>query len=98
MIDFEAAMCDPTKYFSHPAEVLQQRDWSEDEKLLLLRQWAYDLRQQLKAEDENMPGAAGEEDTLQEINKLLEEFSRTELFAGSRPSAGRGASGNRHRV
>ncbi len=84
MTKFEDAMCDPTRHFERPSQVLDQSDWSREEQILLLRQWAYDIKQQSRASEENMGSNDGEENALQEINKLLSKLGGTKMFSRDR--------------
>lgn len=53
-IDVDNAKLDPTEYFEDPDEVMQA-DISDDDKVTIFKQWEYDLRELLVAEEENMP-------------------------------------------
>ncbi len=65
MTNIEKAMLDPTAVFKTPEEVLLREDMSRDEKVEVLRRWAYDARQLEAAEEENMGGQ--QPDILDEI-------------------------------
>jgi hypothetical protein len=56
MIEFEKALLDPGLAFKTPDEILKRNDLSRDQKVKLLRQWEYDVREMQVAEDENMTG------------------------------------------
>ena len=57
MTDIEKAMLDPTAVFHAPEDVLRRADWSRQQKIDILRRWAYDARELEIAEDEGMPSA-----------------------------------------
>ncbi len=69
MTDIEKAMLDPTAVFRTPEEVLVREDMSREQKIEVLRRWAYDARQLQVAEEENMGGQ--ESDILDEILRAL---------------------------
>lgn len=85
-ISFEQAMCEPARFFKQPLEVLEQDDWSNAERTLLLRQWAYVLRQQRPDGDSTAQSAQQSEQLLAEIDRLLEQLGNSPLF-GSHPSS-----------
>ncbi len=65
MTDIEKAMLNPTAVFRTPEEVLLREDMSREQKIEVLRRWAYDARQLQVAEEENMGGQ--QPDFLDEI-------------------------------
>ncbi len=69
MTDIEKAMFDPTAVFRTPEEVLLREDMSREQKIEVLRRWAYDARQLQVADEENMGGQ--ESDILDEILRAL---------------------------
>ncbi|HZA53594.1 MAG TPA: hypothetical protein VE616_05025 [Candidatus Udaeobacter sp.] len=56
MVEFEKALLDPGLAFKTPEEVLKRNDLSRDQKIKILRQWEYDVREMQVADDENMTG------------------------------------------
>jgi len=73
MIDVEKAKLDPTSVFAHPRDVLAQQSLSRDQKIDILRRWAYDAREIEIADQENMGGRAID-DPLDEVLKCLKEL------------------------
>ncbi len=69
MTDIEKAMFDPTAVFRTPEEVILREDLSREQKIEVLRRWAYDARQLEVAEEENMGGQ--ETDILDQICSAL---------------------------
>ncbi len=69
MTDIEKAMLDPTAVFRTPEEVLLREDMTREQKIEVLRRWAYDARQLQVAEEENMGGQ--QPDILDEILSAL---------------------------
>ncbi|TDJ65758.1 MAG: hypothetical protein E2O37_03855 [Proteobacteria bacterium] len=69
MTDIEKAMFDPTAVFRAPEEVLLREDMSREQKIEVLRRWAYDARQLQVADEENMGGQ--QPDILDEILRAL---------------------------
>jgi len=51
---FEDALADVGKCFQNPNEILGSDDLSHQQKVKLLRQWEFDLRENLVASEENM--------------------------------------------
>lgn len=72
MIDIEQAKLDPTSVFTHPHEVLLNDSLSREQKIDILRRWAYDAREIEIADDENMGGKSG--DVLDEVLKCLNQL------------------------
>lgn len=69
--DIDDAVMDPTRYFSHPAEVLNDAALSREEKRRILRSWALDAELIDQAESENMRGRAGDRSHLREAKLAL---------------------------
>jgi len=70
-IDVDNAVMDPTRYFSRPAEVLEDARLSRDEKRRILQSWALDAELISEAESENMRGRAGDRSYLREAKLAL---------------------------
>jgi hypothetical protein len=51
---FEDAMADVAKVYPDPKDILGAGDLSQQQKVKLLRQWEFDLRENLVAAEENM--------------------------------------------
>jgi hypothetical protein len=69
MIDFQKALQDPGLAIKTPGEILQSKELSREQKIKLLRQWEYDVREIQVAEEENMVGP--EPITLSSIHEAL---------------------------
>lgn len=67
--DLEQALLDPTAVFEVPREVLARGDLTRDQKVAVLRRWAYDARELETATDEGMP--AESEDLLGRVLEAL---------------------------
>ncbi|MBL8699824.1 MAG: hypothetical protein JNK67_15710 [Alphaproteobacteria bacterium] len=82
---------EPTK-FTHPREILDALDLTPDEKIKLLRQMEYDLRDKLVASDENMtgtePGRTGE--LLRQVRLALHSLGVTAEETGAPTKSGAG--------
>lgn len=76
-IDVEQARKNPTEWFEHPAEVLEQPGLGKQEKIEILRQWEYDTLQLQVATEENMPPMAGKQTSLAEVREALESLGVT---------------------
>jgi len=62
-----------------PEDVLDREDWSRADKIAVLEQWEQDLREQMVAEEEAMPGATpslGE--TLSAVLRSLDRLGGAE--------------------
>lgn len=70
-IDVDNAVMDPTRYFSHPCEVLDDTRLNCDEKRRILESWALDAELISEAESENMRGRAGDRSYLREARLAL---------------------------
>jgi hypothetical protein len=73
MTDIEKAMLNPTTVFRTPDEVLLREDLSREQKIEILRRWAYDARQLEVAEEENMGGQ--QPDILDQVLRALHTLS-----------------------
>jgi len=72
MVDLEKALFNPTGVFHRPSDVLKDKTLSREQKIDILRRWAYDEREMAVAEEENMTGVhADSKDILDEILKSL---------------------------
>lgn len=73
MIDVEKAKLDPTAVFAHPRDVLANKSLTREQKIDILRRWAYDAREIEIADEENM-GGRPIDDALDEVLKCLKEL------------------------
>lgn len=64
-------LMDPSRYFSHPAEVLDDVRLSREQKRRILRSWALDAELIDEAESENMRGRPGDGSQLREVRLAL---------------------------
>ena len=79
-LDYDRALCDPAAHFADPAAVLDTRALTTEQKIAVLRQWAYDENEIAVAAEEGMPGP--ESELLQKIVAAL-----AVLDPGGRPAA-----------
>lgn len=79
-IDFEAAIRDPAANFSDP-EAVRTADLDNEQKIAILRQWAYDESEIAVAEEEGMPGKA--EPLVRRIAVVLAELDPAGESLGS---------------
>jgi len=70
-LDVGAAVLDPTRYFSRPAEVLEEGRLSRDQKRRILQSWALDAELIHEAESENMRGRDDDRPYLREAKLAL---------------------------
>ena len=70
-IVIDDVLMDPSRYFSHPAEVLEDVRLSREQKRRILRSWALDAELIEEAESENMRGRPGDGSQLREARLAL---------------------------
>ena len=70
-IDIDDAVMDPTRYFSRPAEVLDDARLNREEKRRILHSWALDAELISEAESENMRGRIDDRSYLREAKLAL---------------------------
>ena len=79
MIDIEKAKHNPSSIFRGPHEVIECHDLSRQQKIHILRQWAYDERELEVAEEENMQNHNNNRaNVLEEILHCLIELDADE--------------------
>lgn len=75
MINLEKAKMDPGSVFRSPHDIVKEETLTREEKIDLLRRWAYDEREMAVAEEENMLSSQVEpSNRLTEILKSLLEL------------------------
>ncbi|ACJ18424.1 hypothetical protein [Coxiella burnetii] len=74
MSHFKKALMDPTAFYKEPKAVLVDSNLTKKEKLQILRQWEYDARELMVAEEENMLGDASSSSMLSRILKAIHEL------------------------
>jgi len=84
---FKKAVLDPPDVFETPAEVLADIDFTDAQKIEILRRWEYDASEISVAEEEGMPVRNG--DILQEIMCALLELTG-DLDTGHTPPTKQG--------
>ncbi len=55
-MDIEKAMLNPVSVFASPDEVVRDQSITREQKIKILKRWAYDARELEVAEEENMGG------------------------------------------
>ena len=58
---------DPSAVFDNPEDVLSDSELSYDQKITVLKQWAYDAKELQVAEEENMPAGSSTPTRLRQI-------------------------------
>jgi hypothetical protein len=76
MVDFDTAKCDPASVFATPEAVLQSTEFDREQKIEILRSWAYDAKEMAVADQENMSG--GENDLMERILAALHQLDNFE--------------------
>lgn len=71
-IDLDQAILDPASVFATPEAVLLHEGLSKQQKIEVLRRWAYDASEVCVAVEEGMPG--GENNTLRRIMLALDQL------------------------
>jgi hypothetical protein len=64
-VALDQALLDPSSIFASPEELLARDDLPREEKIEILRRWAYDASEMRVAAEEGMPD--GDSDLLQRI-------------------------------
>jgi len=57
---FDDVLTDVSKAYRHPDEIVDSTELSQPQKVKLLRQWEFDLRENLVASEENMTASLPE--------------------------------------
>lgn len=75
-MDLTQAKTDPGSQFKHPREVLALTEIDTQQKIAILKQWNYDLREMMVAEEENMlpDNSSDNAELFREVCKALEEI------------------------
>jgi hypothetical protein len=63
-----------------PSELLSRQDLTREQKIEALRQWELDLREQMVAEEENMPASEPLGVTLDEVLEALRSLGAESEF------------------
>ena len=69
MVTLKQAILDPKSSFETPQEVMKTSHFSLDEKIVILKLWAYDAERLEVAQEENMSGT--DEDMLKNVIDCL---------------------------
>lgn len=80
MVDLQHAKLDPASEFKHPMNVVNEKGLSREEKIDILKRWAYDAREMSVAEEENMLGKESNGEILQAIQHALLALGVTSDF------------------
>ena len=72
MVNLELAKLNPASVFKQPKDVLQDKSLSRDEKIDILRRWAYEERELAVAEEENMLTPTGNGGTI--LDEVLDSL------------------------
>jgi len=75
MIDYQQAKLNPTSVFNAPQDVLDNQDFTREQKIKILKCWEYDAHELQIAEEENMPAVDSDVgDMLQRVLAALREL------------------------
>lgn len=83
-MDIDQAMLDPGSVFASPEALRDQHGLTRDQKIEILRRWAYDARQLSVAEEEGMIG--GESSSLAEVLSVLDSLAGGHNVEHSQPT------------
>lgn len=76
-MEFDHVKQDPSAHYDSPRAIIDDSQWSHDEKIQLLEQWEYDAREMEVAAGENMgderPGEQSPLAAVQEALRSLKE-------------------------
>ncbi len=92
MINLDMAKQDPASVFKSPRDVLKEASLTREQKIDILRRWAYDQREIAVAEEENMqhPGHGGEIILDEILKTLLELGVETDQISSAPNKQGQG--------
>ncbi|MBN9344318.1 MAG: hypothetical protein BGO76_03080 [Caedibacter sp. 38-128] len=79
MVTLKQAILDPKSSFGTPQEVMGASNFSLDEKIIILKLWAYDAEQLEIAEEENMTGT--DDDMLKHIIDCLSTLEKQKAMS-----------------
>lgn len=71
MIPKAKLMSDPSSVFDKPSSLVDNMEFSREQKIEILRQWKDDVLQRIVAEEEAMPGSSDNSDRLKEVSNAL---------------------------
>ncbi len=74
MVKLEQAILNPKGVFKNPQEIMDNQNFSIEEKIIILKLWAYDAERLEVAEEENMTGK--DEDMLKSIIDCLSTLEK----------------------
>lgn len=80
MIDLKLAKQDPSSLFDSPQAVVEHPELNHDEKVDILRSWAYDEVEMDTAEHENMSSDPARQNLLKEIADALHQLGEHGTF------------------
>lgn len=69
MVTLKEAILDPKSSFGSPQELMRAQNFSVDEKIIILKLWAYDAERLEVAQEENMKGT--DDDLLKNVLDCL---------------------------
>ncbi len=72
MTEFEKALQNPQDSYTEPKNVITDKKLTKEQKLQILKQWEYDARELMVAEEENMQGEAA--NILQQVLHAIHEI------------------------
>jgi hypothetical protein len=80
-VDFEAAVGNPSAYYQEPQTIVADTTLSKTQKQRFLSEWALDLADRQKADDEGMAAddtqsAASDAMLLKQVNAAMEQVER----------------------
>lgn len=73
-IDIDKALLDPTSVFKSPKDVVNNNSLSKQQKIEILKRWAYDAKELEIADDENMTATGKASDILDDILRAIESL------------------------
>ena len=72
---FDELLTDVTKIYEHPDDIVADKDLAHEQRVKLLRQWEFDLRENMVASEESMTSAPPQEgmsaELLRDVRKAL---------------------------
>lgn len=74
MDKFALALLDPSAVFHTPEKLLTDNEFTHDQKIQILKRWAYDIREVEVAQEENMAATQECRVELRRVLKVLHQL------------------------
>lgn len=76
-IEFDRILSDPSGHYKVPEKVAYDHRLSRAQKIMVLKQWAYDVHEMEVAQEENMMPSDSDELILDQVMRVLREVEQS---------------------